>query len=420
MSSNRATKTNTARRRTLFLGISGIALATVLVGCGDGQGQTGQAAAEPPVVSVATPVQRTLTEWNEHSGRLAAVQTAQVRPRVTGFVERIHFTEGSLVDKGDLLVSLDRRTFNADLAAAKADAEQMRVQLELAKSELGRVEELIGSRAVSQEEVDRRQRQVQTAEAELASAEAEVATVGLDVEFARVTAPISGRVGRAEVTAGNLVTGGSGTSTVLTQIVSLDPIYLYFTPDERSALDYLRRQRTAGDDGVEVEMATEGEDGFPHHGRLDFIDNQLDAATGTLLVRAVFDNPEGLLLPGLFARLRLPAGPPSSVLLVPEAAVILDQTWEVLMVVDADNVVQRRRVETGPTVDGLKVIRSGLQAGEWVVVEGTQRARPGSVVKPEQTQIESPAGVAPETMTPETATPETATPAATGTAGDGA
>ncbi len=360
---------------------AGLALAISLTACG--QGEVSQGAAEPPLVTVALPVQRTITEWNEHSGRLAAVETAQVRPRVTGFVDRIHFTEGSLVTQGQRLVSLDHRTFKADLAAAEAEVEQARVQLELAKGELGRVEALIGSRAVSQEEVERRQRQVQTVEAEVAAAEAEMATIRLDLEFTQVTAPISGRVGRAEVTAGNLVTGGSGTSTVLTSIVSLDPIYVYFTPDEHSALDYLRRQRAAGEDKVTVEMAVEGDEGFPHIGYLDFIDNQLDAATGTLLVRALFDNPDGLLLPGLFARLRLPAGPASQVLLVPEAAIILDQTWEILMLVDTDNVVQRRRVETGSTVDGMTVIRNGLAAGERVVVEGTQRARPGSLVTPE-------------------------------------
>lgn len=359
----------------------GLAMAVSLAGCG--QGEIPQAAPEPPVVTIALPVQRTITEWNEHSGRLSAVESVQVRPRVSGFVERIHFTEGSVVAKGDRLVSLDRRTFKADLAAAEAEAEQARVQLELAKGELGRVEALIGSRAVSQEEVDRRRRQVQTSEAALAAAEADVAAARLELEFTQVTAPIAGRVGRAEVTAGNLVTGGSGTSTVLTSIVSVDPIYLYFTPDERSALDYLRRQRSGGEDKLAVEMAVDGEQGFPHGGYLDFIDNQLDEATGTLLVRAVFDNPSSLLLPGLFARLRLPAGPPAQALLVPEAAIILDQTWEVLMLVDADDVVKRRRVETGPTLDGMTVIRSGLTARDRVVVDGTQRARPGSVVAPE-------------------------------------
>jgi len=359
--------------------------AVALAGCRseESSSSSSRAAAPPPVVGVAAPVERTVAEWDEHTGRLAAVNTVKVRPRVSGYVERVHFEEGSMVRAGDLLFTLDPRTFQADLKEVEADAAEARARLELAESENARVAELAGSRAVSQEEVDRRQREVESAAAALASAEAEVAAAALDLEFTRVTAPISGRVSRIEVTEGNLVSGGSDTATVLTTIVSLDPIHLYFTPDEKAALSYLRRKRSADGDGIPVEMEIAGESGFPHQGRLDFVDNRIDEETGTLLVRAVFDNPEGTLLPGLFARVRLQARPPAPALLVPEAAVVLDQTWQVVLVVGPGNVVERHRVTTGATLDGMTVIREGLGRDDRVIVEGIQQARPGAVVTPE-------------------------------------
>lgn len=358
------------------------AFAVALAGCRSEESPS-RAAAPPPVVGVAAPVERTVAEWDEHTGRLAAVNTVKVRPRVSGYVERVHFDEGSMVRAGDLLFTLDPRTFRADLKEVEADAAEARARLELAQSENARVADLAGSRAVSQEEVDRRQREVESAAAALASAEAEVAAAALDLEFTRVTAPISGRVSRIEVTEGNLVSGGSDTATVLTSIVSLDPIYLYFTPDEKTALSYLRRQRSADADGIPVEMEIAGESGFPHQGRLDFVDNRIDEKTGTLLVRAVFDNPEGTLLPGLFARVRLQARPPAPALLVPEEAVVLDQTWEVVLVVGPGNVVERRRVTTGATLDGMTVIREGLGRDDSVIVEGIQQARPDTEVTPD-------------------------------------
>lgn len=333
----------------------------------------------PPAVGVTRPVTRTIPEWDEYTGRLAAVDSVEVRARVTGFVDRVHFREGALVDRGDLLFTLDPRTFRAGLEEAEAQRQQERVRLELAQSELERIEPLIDLRAVSQEELDQRRQEVESARAALAAAEAEVRTAALDVEFARVVAPVAGRVGRARVTEGNLVTGGTGAATVLTTIVSLDPVQLYFTPDERTALTYLRRQRRATD-GVPVEMRLGDETGFPHIGRLDFLDNQIDDETGTLLVRAVFDNPDGDLLPGLFGRVRLQAGPPVPRLLIPEAAISLDQTQEYVLVVGGDGTVERRVITTGRTADGMRVVLSGLEGDEQVVVEGLQRALPGTQV----------------------------------------
>lgn len=366
-----------------LLALTGL-LALSAFGCG--QPEAAPAPPAPPSVGVATPVERTVTEWDEYTGRLSAVDSVLVRPRVSGYVQRIHFEEGSLVDAGDLLFTLDPRTFRAALAEAQAETHEAEVRLELARTELARVEAL-DSRAVSREEIDRRRHEVRVAEAALASARAGEESAALDLEFARVVSPVSGRVGRAQVTEGNLATGGSGTATVLTTVVSIDPIYLYFTPDERAALDYLRRQRSAGGQGVPVEMELADESGFPRRGQLDFVDNRVDEETGTLLVRAVFDNPDAALLPGLFARVRLQTRPPAPALMVPEKAITQDQTREIVLVVGADGVVERREVSTGPTLDGMTVVREGLGAGERVVVEGIQRARPGSPVTPEPVQV---------------------------------
>lgn len=367
-------------------------LALGAVGCG-GETSAQAPAAQAPSVGVATPLERTVTEWDGYTGRLSAVETVQVRPRVSGYVEEVHFREGSLVRQGDLLFTLDPRSFRATVAERRAAVRQAEVRLELAQTELARVEDLIEMRAVSQEEVDRRRREIETAQAALESARAEATGASLDLEFTRVVAPVSGRVGRAEITEGNLVTGGSGSASVLTSIVSVDPIYLYFTPDEAAALAYLRRQRRS-EGGVPVEMELADETDFPHRGRLDFVDNRIDEETGTLLVRAVFDNPDGDLLPGLFARARLQAGPPSSALLVPARAIAQDQTREVVMVVGEGDVVERRAVTTGPTLDGMTVIREGLAGGERVVVEGLQRAQPGSTVNPEPMAVPGPEAAA--------------------------
>lgn len=372
-------------------GLLSLLLALGVAGCG-GDTSAQAPAAQAPSVGVVTPVERTVTEWDEYTGRLSAVETVQVRPRVSGYVERVHFEEGSLVGAGDLLFTLDPRSFRATVAEHQAQVRQAEVRLELARTELARVEDLIEMRAVSQEEVDRRRREIQTAEAALESARAEVAGASLDLEFTRVVAPVSGRVGRAEITEGNLVTGGSGSASVLTTIVSLDPIYLYFPPDEAAALGYLRRQRQSSD-AVAVEMALADETGFPHRGRLDFVDNRIDEETGTLLVRAVFDNPDGDLVPGLFARARLQSRPPTPALLIPERAVAQDQTREVVMVVGDGDVVERRAVTTGPTLDGMTVIRQGLDGGELVVVEGLQRAQPGATVAPEPLEGGEPSAV---------------------------
>jgi RND family efflux transporter MFP subunit len=330
---------------------------------------------------VLQPVERVVPEWQVYTGRLEAVDRVEVRARVTGFVQRVHFDEGARVARGDLLYSLDPRTFVAERDAARARVDEAQARLALARSEAERVQGLISSRAVSREELDQRTRQVDTATASLAAARAALESSALDLEFTRVVAPVAGRVGRALVTEVTLVSGGSGDATVLTTIVSLDPIYLRFPIDEPTALR-LRRVVDGSDEAVPVDLQLTGGTAFEHRGRLDFLDNRIDEETGTLMVRAVFDNPDGALVPGAFGRVRVQLDPPETRLLVPEKALGVDQTQEIVMVVGDGDVVERRVVTTGPLADGWRVIRSGIESGDRVVVEGLLSARPGSTVSP--------------------------------------
>lgn len=370
----------------------GAALLLAALGClrcgGDAVATPDQGAPPPPPVGVVEPASEVLPVWEEYPGRLEAVERVEVRARVTGYLERVHFDEGALVEAGDLLYTLDPRTYRAELEAAQANVESALARLELARSEAARVEGLIESRAVSREELDQRVRQVDTATASLAAARASLDRTRLDLEFTRVTAPISGRVGRTHVTEGNLVTGGSGNATVLTTIVSVDPVYLRFPVDEPTALR-LRERSDRGSGPVPVELRLAGQTEATAVGRLDFLDNRIDEETGTLMVRAVFANREAALVPGSFARARFQLDAPQERLLVPETALGLDQTQRVLMLVGDDGTVERRVVTTGPLVDGRRVILSGLSKGERVVVEGLHRARPGAPVTPQPMETEA-------------------------------
>jgi len=366
------------RRATALLAmIGGLA---VMAGCGESVSAKREAP-RPPEVGVIQPIERVLPEWQVYTGRLEAVDRVEVRARVTGFVERVHFDEGAVVGRGDLLYELDSRTFVAGRDAAKARVDEAEARFALARSESERVEGLIVHRAVSQEELDQRRHQVDAGAATLAAARAALENEELALEFTRVMAPVSGRIGRALVTEGNLVSGGSGDATVLTTIVSLDPIYFRFPIDEPTALR-LREVVDAARESVPVELSLSGRDEFARRGRLDFLDNRIDEETGTLLVRAVFGNRDAALVPGAFGRVRLQIDPPRTRLLVPEKSLGIDQTQEVLMVVGDDGVVERRVVSTGPVTDGWRVIRSGIDPGQRVVVEGLQVARPGTTVTP--------------------------------------
>lgn len=353
-------------------------------------------APEPPQVDVTQPIAREVTEWDEYTARLEAVESVEVRPRVSGYLQSIHFQDGATVKKGDLLFLIDPRPYEAALRHAEADLAVANSRLALARKNLARAVDLIRSHAISQEESDIRESTVRQAEASIQEAQAAVDAAKLDVEFTHVTAPIGGRIGRKLVTEGNLINGGVGTkSTLLTTIVSLDPIYAYFEADERSYLKYVHLALTGERPSsrehrnpVWIELGDE--DGFPREGAMDFVDNQLDRGTGTMVGRAVLPNPDLTLTPGLFARLRLAGSGKYHAVLIPDEAVGTDQAKKFVFVVDSESKAEYRTVTTGPLLDGLRVIREGLTPDDWVIVGGTQRARPGLKVDPQRHAIAQP------------------------------
>ena len=342
------------------------------------------------------PLIREITEWDEFTARLDAVDSVEVRPRVNGYLESINFKDGALVHKGDLLFSIDHRPYAAALRRAEADAALARSRLALAQKNNARAANLLASHAISQEESDIRDSNLRQAQASLEEAEAAVEAAKLDVEFTQVAAPISGRVGRKLVTEGNLITGGVGSQgTLLTTIVSLDPIYAYFEADEGSLLKYDRLARSgqrpsSRDFRNPVHVGLADEQGFPREGVMDFVDNQVDRGTGTILGRALLPNPDLSLVPGLFARLRLPGSGQYRATLLPDEAIGSDQSQKYVFVVDRENKGQYRPVTIGPLVDGLRVVREGVTAQDWVVVAGLQRLRPGAVVDPQRDTVSLP------------------------------
>jgi membrane fusion protein, multidrug efflux system len=346
----------------------------------------------PPKVTVSQPITREVVEWDEYTGRIEAVESVEIRARVSGYLQSVHFTDGALVKKGGLLFVIDPRPYQAELNRSKAALEQAIAQYERAQKDLARVRQLVNWRAVSQEEVDTRAAEQRQAEEAVKAARAAVEAEQLNVEFTQVKAPISGRISREFVTVGNLINGGSADSTLLTRIVSLDPIYCYFDVDERSYLKYSRlwqngTHAASRDVKVPVDLGLADETSFPHHGQLDFIDNRLDPNTGTMTGRAIFPNADQTLIPGLFARLRLPGSQQYEALLLPDEAIGTDQTQRFAFVVNDQHTVEYRKVELGPVIDGLRVIRSGLKPEEWVIVNGVQRVRTGTQVDPQQQAI---------------------------------
>ncbi len=371
-----------------------IAAVLVLVACGSGTPPP----PPPPKVKVVHPVARDVTEWDEYTARLDAVDSVEVRPRVSGYLQSIYFQDGGLVKKGDMLFLIDPRPYEAALRRTQADAELAKSKLELARKNLARAADLLASHAISQEEADIRQSNAKQAEATLEEAQAAIDAAKLDVEFTRIVAPVSGRVGRKLVTEGNLINGGVGTQgTLLTTIVSLDPIYAYFEADERSVLKYTRlaasgQRPSSREHKNPVHVGLADEDGFPHEGAMDFVDNQLDRGTGTIVGRALLPNPDLSLLPGMFARLRLPGSGQYRAILLPDEAIASDQAQKYVFVIDADGTAQYRPVKIGPLIDGLRVVREGVAPEDRVVVAGIQRTRPGIKVNAEETTVaEAPA-----------------------------
>jgi RND family efflux transporter MFP subunit len=330
-------------------------------------------------------VTREVVELDEHTGRLEAVESVEVRARVSGYLQTVHFTDGAIVEKGALLFVIDPRPYQAELDRAKATLEQAMARYERTQKDLARAEQLAKLHALSQEELDTRSADRREAEEAVRAARAAVEVARLNVEFTEVRAPISGRIGRQLVTEGNLVNGGTATSSLLTTIVSLDPIYAYFEVDERSYLKHaplLRRGNGPDGRGMKtpVHLGLATETGFPHEGHLDFIDNRLDPNTGTMTGRAIFRNPDLALVPGLFGRVQLPGSSPYRALLMRDEAIGSDQTQRFALVVNGQNTVEFRKVELGPIIDGLRVVRKGLSPEDWVIVNGVQRVKAGAKV----------------------------------------
>lgn len=343
------------------------------------------AAPPPPKVTVAPPQRMTVTNWDEYPGHVEAVEMVDLRPRVTGYLDAIHFADGAEVKAGDLLFEVDPKPYQADLDRAQAQRRQAETHLTLVRNDLQRAESLRGTKAISEEDYDNRSQAVREAEAALAAARAAEESAQLNLGYTRVTAPISGRIGRRLVTVGNLVQGG-GSPTVLATLVSQDPIYCYFDVDEGAFGQYRRYAQASPDGSLRCELALVKEAGFPHHGRLDFFDNQVAPQTGTIRLRAVFANPERGLLPGMFARLRVMAGPPQEMLLIPDVAVGSDQGYKYVYVVTPDNAVENRPIETGRAYGDWRAVLKGLSAEDRVVVNGQMTVlmlRPGAKVEAE-------------------------------------
>lgn len=356
-----------------------------LSGCGPSQNQ--QAVAPPPSVTVAHPVKRTVTDWDEFSGRFDAVEQVQVRARVTGFVTGVEFKDGAIVKTGDLLYVIDPRQYQAVAEQAQGQLQDANARVELAKRELERASSLIKTDAVSQSVVDQRTQQLQTAQASALQAEGALKRAQLDVEFSQVRAPITGRISRHLVTVGNLVQGSESGATLLTSIVSMDPIHLYFDMDEsvylkNSRLWFEGKRPSSRDTPNPVQVLLAGETKPSHMGKMDFLDNRLDVGTGTLRGRALVDNHDLSILPGQFARVRVLGSAPYEALLLPDTAIATDQSRKIVFVVKNDNTVVAKPVVLGPIDDGLRVIREGLNADDNVIVDGLQRARVGAKVTP--------------------------------------
>ena len=369
-----------------FAGIAPlIVLTVVLAGCDQ---KPPQAAAAAPAVTVAQPVKRTVTDWDEFTGRFDAIEEVQVRARVGGFVTNVEFKDGDMVHAGDLLYLIDSRPFEAVAAQADGQLADARAKVELAKRELDRGLNLVQTSAVSEQVVDQRRQALQAAHAAEIVAEGALKAAQLNVEFTHVPAPISGRVSRHLVSVGNLVSGSdTGTSTLLTTIVSLDPIYIYFDVDEATYLKnnklwFEGKRPSSRDTPNPVQVALTGEIKPSHEGRMDFIDNRLDVSTATLRSRAVIPNHDLSILPGQFGRVRLIGSSPYEALLIPDTAVATDQSRKIVFVIKDDDTVEARPVVLGPLDEGLRVVREGLQAEDKVIIDGIQRARVGAKVNP--------------------------------------
>jgi RND family efflux transporter MFP subunit len=372
--------------------VAALLLATLLAGCGEGTAQQKAGGAPPPPsVTVAKPIQRSLSDYDEYVGRFTAVDAVEVRARVSGYLESVDFKDGQMVKQGDLLFTIDKRPFQIALDQARANLRLAQSNLTFTESDLKRAQQLVTDKSITEQVFEQRAQAYRNAQASVAAASAAVRQAELDLQFTELRAPIDGRIGDRRVSPGNLVTGGtSGNTTMLATIVSQDPIHFEFTFDEASYLRYQRMAKEGADvarrgPGVDVTLKLIDENDFSHKGRMDFVDNVIDRSTGTIRGRAEFKNPNGTFTPGMFARVRVPASAPYQALLVPDAALGTEQARRYLLVVGADDTVAMKYVEPGQLVGGdLRVIKSGLAAADRVIVGGIMRARPGIKVTPQE------------------------------------
>lgn len=389
---------HTFRGRLIGAGLAVSALA-LAAGFGLSSDSDAQEAAAPQAatVSVAVVEERRASAWDEFSGRLEAVERVEIRPRVAGVIEEVHFREGALVRRGDLLFTIDRASYAAEVQRAEAELASARSRYAFAKVDLDRARQLVGKGTISKRTLDERVNIYGEAEAALNAAEAALASTRLNLEYTEVRAPISGRVGKAEITTGNLIAAGPG-APVLTTLVSVNPIYASFNADERvvgRALKGLQGQDAHVQVGqIPVQMGTSATDGTPFQGRLQLIDNEVDVLSGTIRVRAIFDNEDGSLIPGQFARVRMGQPAARTVLAITERAVGIDQDKKFVLVVDENSKVAYREVTLGDTFGGLREVTNGLSAGERIVVNGLQRVRPGDLVEAQTVSMISPSQVA--------------------------
>lgn len=370
--------------RTAIAGLLGVWVAA---------GGSAQAQQGPMPVTVAKPLVKNIIDWDEYTGRFEAVERVDVRARVSGFLESVHFREGQIVDKDQVLFIIDPRPFQAELDAANAAVEAAETAFNLAVTELKRAERLVSRNNIARETVDQRRAARETARAEILSAKARVRSAELNLEFTQVRAPFKGRISDTRVDVGNLVEGGTAQSTLLTTLVSTDPILFTFTASEAEFLKYSRldisgKRESSREKPNPVYVRLADETDWSREGQMYFVDNELSPDTGTIRGKAIFDNPDDLLTPGVFGRLRLVGSAPYDAILIPDDAVISDQSQKMVLVVGDDAVVKPKPVTLGPRRNGLRVVRSGLGKDETIIVRGVQRARPGGKVVPQEAVLQ--------------------------------
>ena len=384
-------KTRTILRLTGWT-LATAALISLATGCSR---SLAQQKPEPPAVTVAPVEQREIVEWDEFTGRTEPVESVEVRPRVSGYIQEVRFESGQMVKKGDVLFVIDPRWHKAEFDRLQAESERARVQLENAKREADRTTQLLANKAISTEEADARVARFQQAKASLLAAEAARDSAKLDLEYTQVRAPIDGRISRALLTEGNYINGVAGAATLLTTLVSVDPVYANVDVDEDTLLKFnalarAKRLETDGNGQIPVELQLADEKEFPHLGHIESFDNRVDPNTGSILLRAVFPNNDGRIVPGLFARIRVPLSERHPALLVEERAVGTDQAQKYVLTLTPTNTVAYQSVKLGPAIDGKRVVRDGLNAGDKIVVNGLQRVRPGMPVTPQSAVAKAP------------------------------